>query len=288
MAYVEANGVRLYYEEAGRGFPVVFAHEFAASWRSWEAQLRHFSRRYRCIAYSARGYPPSDVPSEPEAYSQAIFVDDMAGLMDGLGIERAHVVGLSMGSMTSLHFGLKHPQTARSLVLAGTGPGESEAAAKRFAGEIAELIGRIETTGWAGLAAEYGLGDDRQAMRDKNPRAYEEFTRWLGRRPDRPSVDVLRGVILGRPLLSFLVPELERLDVPTLIVTGDEDHACLETSLFLKRTLPAAGLQILAKTGHAVILEEPDAFNQAVERFFTAVEEGRWPATPAASRSRYG
>src|SRR6185437_11282534 len=92
------EGVRLYYEEVGSGVPVIFVHEFAGDHRSWEPQLRHFARRYRCIAYNARGYPPSEVPEDPERYSQARARDDILAVLDRLGIERAHVVGLSMGA----------------------------------------------------------------------------------------------------------------------------------------------------------------------------------------------
>ena len=77
MPYVESNGVHLYYEESGFGDPILFVHEFADDMRSWEMQMNYFSRRYRCIAYNARGYPPSDVPEDPDAYSQQQATDDM-------------------------------------------------------------------------------------------------------------------------------------------------------------------------------------------------------------------
>ena len=70
MPFVDSGGVRLAYEETGRGYPVIFVHEFAGDLESWEPQLAHFARRYRCVAFNARGYPPSDVPSDPDAYSQ--------------------------------------------------------------------------------------------------------------------------------------------------------------------------------------------------------------------------
>src|ERR1700710_2001098 len=100
------DGVRLHVEEAGQGTPIVFVHEFAGDHRAWEPQMRHFARRHRCVAYSARGYLPSDVPESPEAYSQAFAVADIVAVMDGLGIEQAHVVGLSMGGFATLHLGL--------------------------------------------------------------------------------------------------------------------------------------------------------------------------------------
>jgi len=106
------DGTRLHVEEAGSGTPIVFVHEFGGDHRSWEPQMRHFTRRYRCITYGARGYPPSDVPTDVERYSQAIATDDIADVMSALGIEKAHIVGLSMGGFATLHFGLRYPQRA--------------------------------------------------------------------------------------------------------------------------------------------------------------------------------
>src|SRR5262245_6361312 len=117
------DGVQLYYEETGAGVPIVFVHEFAGDVRAWEPQVRYFSRRYRCIAYNARGYPPSDVPAAPEHYSQNRARDDIRAVLDALSIDKAHVVGLSMGGFASLHFGFAYPERAHSLVVAGAGYG---------------------------------------------------------------------------------------------------------------------------------------------------------------------
>lgn len=287
MAFVETGGVKLYYEEAGNGFPIVFAHEFGGDCRSWEGQLRHFARRYRCIAYNARGFPPSDAPEELEAYSQDLFVADMVGLMDAVGVDRAHVVGLSMGSMTALHFGRLQPGRARSLVVAGNGPGDTARAKRKFEAEIAAVIAEVERGGWPKVAETYGLADDRAQARAKNPRGHAEFVAQIGARPKTGPLQALRRVVTGRPLLADLAEDLRHMAVPTLLATGDEDHVCIDTCLYLKRLLPMAGLQVFPKTGHAINLEEPARFNQALEDFFAAVEEGRWPETPPASRSPY-
>ncbi|HUN45026.1 MAG TPA: alpha/beta fold hydrolase, partial [Stellaceae bacterium] len=106
------DGVRLYYEEVGSGTPIVFVHEFAGDHRSWEPQLRFFSRRYRCVAYNARGYPPSDVPADAQRYSQDRARDDIRSVLDALKLEKAHVVGLSMGGFATLHFGMHYPDRA--------------------------------------------------------------------------------------------------------------------------------------------------------------------------------
>ncbi|MCW5604805.1 MAG: alpha/beta hydrolase, partial [Burkholderiales bacterium] len=123
MPYANSDGVRLYYEEAGKGTPVVFVHEFADDLRSWEPQLRFFSRRYRCIAFNARGYPPSDVPKARSRYSQAIATDDIANVMRHLKIRKAHVIGCSMGGFATVHFGLRYARLALSLTAIGVGFG---------------------------------------------------------------------------------------------------------------------------------------------------------------------
>ena len=115
------DGTRLYYEEAGSGTPLIFIHEFAGDHRSWEPQMRFFSRYFRCITYAARGFPPSDVPEDGARYSQAHARDDVVAVLDHLKIERAHVVGLSMGGLAALHVGITYPGRARSLVIAGAG-----------------------------------------------------------------------------------------------------------------------------------------------------------------------
>ena len=127
------DGVKLYYEESGSGTPVVFVHEYAADYRTWEPQLRHFSRSHRCITYSQRGYPPSDIPEKPEMYSQDIARDDVIGVMDALEIDKAHVVGHSMGAYTALHVGMNFPKRCLSVTAAGCGWGSTPDPAQRDA-----------------------------------------------------------------------------------------------------------------------------------------------------------
>ncbi|MDQ7762083.1 alpha/beta fold hydrolase, partial [Xanthomonas sontii] len=117
------DGIRLHYEESGRGTPLIFVHEFAGDHRSYEAQLRHFGQRYHAIAFNARGYPPSDVPEDVAAYGQARAADDILAILDHVGAQKAHVAGISMGAFATLHFGLRHPWRALSLCLGGVGYG---------------------------------------------------------------------------------------------------------------------------------------------------------------------
>jgi pimeloyl-ACP methyl ester carboxylesterase len=277
MPYVTAeDGVKLYYEEAGQGFPVVFVHEFGGDHRSYEPQVRYFARRYRCIAYNARGYPPSDVPNNEQDYSQERARDDIRAVLDGLGIDQAHVVGISMGGFATLHFGMAYAERARSLVVGGCGYGAEPGKRAQFQAEAEAAAARFETLGMEAAANSYALGATRVQLQNKDPRGWEEFRRMLAEHSARGSALTLRGVQKRRPSLFDLVEQMKRIRVPTLIVTGDEDDPCIEASILMKRTIPSAALVMLPRSGHAINLEEPALFNQFVEQFFHQVESGRW------------
>lgn len=277
MAYALTDDrVRLYYEEAGAGDPIVFVHEFAGRHWSWEPQIRFFSRRLRCLVYAARGYPPSDVPEQVERYSQKRAAADIGAVMDAAGIERAHIVGLSMGAFATLHFGLDNPSRARSLVCAGMGYGahkDQQAAFRRQAEEVAQ---GFENQGSERFARVYGSGAARVQLEGKDPRGYAEFIERLAQHSVKGAANTMRGVQAQRPSLYDLEAELARMAVPTLVVAGDEDDQTLLPGIFLKRTLPACGLLVLPKTGHTINLEEPDAFNHAIAEFLAQVDAGRW------------
>jgi pimeloyl-ACP methyl ester carboxylesterase len=284
MAYATTDdGVRLYYEDTGEGAPIVFVHEFAGDHRSWEPQVRFFSRRHRCIAYAARGYPPSDVPDRVASYSQKRAAADIRAVLDGAGIERAHVVGLSMGAFATLHFGLDYPERAWSLVAAGVGYGAEKAREAEFR-QVAEQAARgFETKGSRAFAEVYGSSAARVQFEAKDPRGWREFVDQLAEHSPLGSANTMRGVQATRPSLYDLEEQFEGLAVPTLIVAGDEDDNSLQPSIFLKRTIPASGLLVLPKTGHTINLEEPDLFNRALAEFFAQVAAGRWlPRDPRA------
>ena len=270
------DGIELHVEEAGAGEPVVFVHEFAGDHRSWEPQTRYFSRRYRAITYAARGYPPSDIPAEG-AYSQQRAADDIRAVLDGLGIDRAHVVGLSMGGFATLHFGLSYPDRALSLVVAGCGYGAEREKQEQFRAEGRESAARLERDGMEAFAKTYAWGPTRVQFANKDPRGHAEFAVQLAQHSAQGSARTQRGVQCERPSLYDLEDRLAAMRVPTLIVTGDEDWPCLEPNIFLKRVIPSAALLVVPNTGHTINLEEPDLFNSSVADFFAQVTAGRWP-----------
>ena len=288
MPYAMAkDGVKLYYEETGAGAStIVFVHEFGGNYQSWEPQIRFFSRRHRCVIYAARGYPPSDIPENVEQYSQQIACDDILAVMDHLTIDRAHVVGLSMGGFAALHFGLTHAPRALSITAASAGYGAEKHMEEVFRQVSADVAQQFETLGAAAFAETYALAASRVQFQNKDPRGWLEFKEDLKRHSPIGATNTMRGVQLRRPSLYDLEAGFRRMNVPTLVIVGDEDDHCLQPGIFLKRVVPACGLVVLPKTGHTCNLEEPALFNQFVAEFIAQVESGCWAlrdprATPA-------
>lgn len=273
-----SDDVELYYEEAGTGVPLVFVHELAGDHRSFEPQMRYFARLFRCVAYNARGYPPSDVPSDVRRYSQDRAVEDIRDVLDGLGIEKGHLVGVSMGGSAVLHFGLRSPERAISLVVAGAGSGSVLARQEQFRREAETMAQMVERDGMAAAARVIAGGSTRIQHQLKDPRGWTEFLEMLSDHSAEGTALTLRGVQKGRGSLYEEEARMRALAVPTLVVVGDEDESCLDPSLFMKRVIPGSGLVVLPKTGHNLNLEEPVLFNAAIEDFLFRVTAGRWPA----------
>ena len=270
------DDVRLYYEESGSGSAIIFVHEFGGDYRSWEPQMRHFSRRHRCISFSARGFAPSDVPTSVSSYSQRHAVDDILAVMDAAQIEKAHIVGLSMGGFATLHFGLVAPKRALSLTVAGAGYGAEKQHEAYFRDVSLEVARQFETQGSEQCAKTYSLGASRVQFQNKDPRGWAEFATWLGQHNSTGSANTMRGVQAERPSIYDLEAELLVMEVPMLVISGDEDDHCLQPAIFMKKTVPSCGLLVLPKTGHTANLEEPERFNSFVGEFIATVESGRW------------
>ena len=276
MPYVEATGAKLYFEESGEGYPIIFIHEFASDIRGWEPQLRHFSRGYRCIAYNARGYPPSDVPDDASSYSWEFAVDDIAAVMRGLSIERAHLVGLSMGGYAALQFGLRYPEKVGAIFAAAVGSGSHPSRRDAWLRETSVLARILSDRGIEGIAERIARGPARIQLKHKDPKGWQEFLARLVELSPRGLSHTMARCQALRPSLHDLRDQLSGLTLPVLLAVGDEDIACLETNLMLKSVLPSSGVWICPNTGHGINLEEPAAFNDQIERFLAAVDRGSW------------
>jgi pimeloyl-ACP methyl ester carboxylesterase len=274
------DGTKLYYEEAGSGTPVVFVHEFAGDYRTWEPQMRYFARAHRCVTFSARGYPPSDIPNDPARYGQDIARGDVVAIMDALGIGKAHIVGHSMGAYTSLHVGIRHPDRCISVTAAGCGWGSvADPAVREAMRKSARETGAMfAANSIADAAASYADTPTRQTQKYKDPRGFAEFSRMLAEHSSQGHALTMTMVQARRPTLWDMEADLRRFSPPLLIIVGDEDDTCLEGSLFLKRTVPTAGLLVVPRTGHTITSEEPAKVNAALAELFAAAEGGRWLA----------
>jgi pimeloyl-ACP methyl ester carboxylesterase len=273
MKFADSDGVKLYVETTGDGIPIVFVHEFAGDYRNWENQVRFFARRgFQCITYNARGYPPSDVPDTLDQYSQEHAVEDIANVMRHCKVERAHIVGLSMGGYATLNFGLAHPEMARSLVVAGAGHGSDLGTREQFLRDSGELAERLVQLGMAEGIVHYANSAIRRRYKEKDARGFDEFNRQFAEHSALGSSLTTRGYQMRRPTVYQLEAQLKRMTTPTLIITGDDDVPCLEPAMFMKRTLPDARLWVVPRTSHPINLEEPESFNRVVLDFMTDVD----------------
>ena len=278
MPTFSANGVEIYYEVTGQGYPLIWSHEFGGSYDSWEAQVKFFSRRYQVITYAARGWPPSDVPEDPTAYTQDIVVNDLYLLMRHLNISEAHIGGLSMGGSVALNFGIAHPEMAKSLIVASAGSGSTNRDTFLSTGQ--SMADRLLSEGMVPVAKDYGTTNIRIQLSRKDPMGFETFARLLSEHSATGSALTYQGFVMNRPTVFELEDKLKSLRVPTLIMIGDEDEPCIEPGIFMKRTIPVSGLSCFPQSGHAINLEEPDLFNRTVLDFLTAVEAERWAESP--------
>ena len=279
------DGVRLFYQEAGTGVPLIFVHEFAGDHRAWEPQMRHFARRYRAITYAARGYLPSEVPEQVSMYSQARAADDIRAILDHLGIDKAHVVGLSMGGFATLHFGFRHPGRALSICVAGCGYGAEKGQQQKFQAEADAIAAFLDENGIAAFAERYAYGPTRVQFENKDPRGFAEFKQQLGEHSALGARNTQLGVQRERPSLYDLVDQMKTVTIPTLILTGDEDWPCLQPALLMKQNIPTAALSVMPNCGHTINIEAPDEFNRIVGDFIAQVDAGRWPTRDARAMS---
>ncbi len=272
MPFVEAPGASLYYECVGAGRPVVFVHETCDDLRSWRAQCEGLADGWRSIAFNARGYAPSGRGAQPDTHDHRRLADDIGVVMDAAGVRSAFVVGLSMGAHVAAHFALAHARRVAGLVLVGLGAGAADPPA--FHARMREMASAVRRDGTAPLVALTSQAAHRVQLGRKDPAAFDALLDRLRGFDAQGLADVLEHYHARRPSIYDSEAALRALQVPSLVVVGDEDTGCFEPALFLRRTLPQASLWVCPRTGHAVHLEEPEPFNAALRAFFTDVERG--------------
>ena len=253
MAYASVNGVRLYYEEHGRGDTLLLVHGFAGTTEMWKPQVAPFSTSHRFIVYDMRGHGRSDAPESVRDYSAALVVEDQYQLLRRLGLQRCVIGGLSLGGYVTLRFWEKHPEMVRGMVLADTGPGYRNPRGgmeewNHTRLEAAEVLTKQGMEGYLKspyAAGQYYSGPD--IMRNHKPHG-------------------LANVALG-VMISPLMPALEEIKVPTLIICGARDEGFLAASEYMHKRIKGSEKVIIPDAGHAANLDQPQAFDRAVVDF---------------------
>src|SRR5258706_225081 len=265
---VSVDGVKLHCEERGAGPAVLFVHEYGGSCRSFDMQVEAFRARHRCVVFNARGYPPSEVPASVGSYSQYHAAADIGAVLDGLAIERAHLVGVSMGAASALQFALKEPERVLSATLVGIGTGSDDPPLFRLGAEANAK--QIESGGMRSFAEQMGRNPNRVRLMEKNPVEFRRSLEELSRMSPVGHANTMSGVQASRTPLYAHEKRTASLRVRTLVVVGDENAGCSKPSEFLLRVLPDARLVVVPGAGHAVNQEEPAEFNRLCLAFIDA------------------
>jgi pimeloyl-ACP methyl ester carboxylesterase len=264
---VSPDGVRLHVQAAGEGPAVVFVHELLGNGATFAPVVQRMRGHWRCITYNARGYPPSDVPAfSPQAYSEATARQDLLAVLDGLGIERAHLVGVSMGAACALNVALAAPRRVASMVLASIGSGSDTPPAQQAAA-IEAMAAKFDATDLPSMLQDHASRPNRRSLAVNDPDSFALFQREFLRLDPNGLAATLRGIQKGRPPLYEVALRLRDLQVPALVVLGGDDQPCRRPCEFLADALPHAELRVMAGCGHTPNLERVDAFAALCEEF---------------------
>lgn len=251
MSTIERDGVSLYFEDHGKGVPVLWTHGFAATCRMWDPQIDALSSRFRNLVWDMRGHGQTGSPDDPGAYSHDATIADMCAILDACRIEKAVIAGLSLGGFMSLYFHLHHPERVRALMLFDTGPGfrsdDARAEWNRYAERSAKAFEE------KGLAA---LGDSPEAATARH-------------RGSRGIAHAARGMLVQSD--ARVIDSLPSIAVPALVAAGAEDTVYVKSMDYMVSKIPGAVRLLVEDAGHAPNLERPGEFNDAVASFLDSV-----------------
>lgn len=253
MPDIDRNGVRIHYEDNGRGPALLLTHGYSATLHMWDLQVAALADRFRILRWDMRGHGASDSPADPGAYTHAETVGDMAAVLDAAGIERAVIGGLSLGGYMSLEFHLAHPTRVRALVLCDTGPGYKKDDARESWNRYAESFARkYEEKGLDAL----GSSPEVRVARHRDASGLARAA---------------RGILVQRD--PRVIESLPSIRVPTLLVVGSEDKPFLAGMRYMAEKIPGAVHAVIDNAGHAPNLEKPAQFNSVLERFLEGIAE---------------
>lgn len=263
MPKSKINGISLYYEVHGKGYPVVFTHGFAGTAQMWTPQIPVFSPKYQLITYDARGHGQSESPPSLDQYSADMSVEDLYQLLNHLGVKKAVVGGLSMGGYLSLRFYFRHPENVAALILMDTGPGYRDAARMAEWNQAQEERARtLESKGIAAFAdapetTKMITYTPRDLMLKHNPRGLAHMARKVVGQHD-----------------SLVIERLKAIGVPTLALVGERDTPFIQATQYMAKVIPGAGQVVIPGAGHAANQDNTEAFNKAVLDFLGGLKLG--------------
>ena len=249
MARAKLNGIEIDYEVSGRGPAVLLSHGYSATRRMWDAQHRALGERYRVISWSMRGHGETESPADPARYSAALTVGDMRALLGHLGVEHAVIGGLSLGGYVSLAFYLEHPEMVRALVICDSGPGYRNADAREaWNARARERAAALEARGLDALGKSREVREAVALHRSAQGLAH-----------------AARGMLAQEG--SRVIDGLAAIQVPTLIIVGDQDQSFLAPCEYMAKKIPGARLEVIRDAGHSSNLDQPEAFNHVLLDF---------------------
>jgi len=250
MPKVKVNGINLFYESTGNGYPLVFTHGFSASHLMWKAQ-EPLAKEFRLITYDARGHGETDSPPSADRYSADIAVEDLYGMTQALGIKKAVFGGLSMGGYISLRFYLKHPDMASALIIMDTGPGyRNPARMAEWNRSREEMAQRLEKEGISVLVAQAVSEGRREISLKQNPVGLAHMSRNVVGQHD-----------------SWVIENLDKIKVPALVLVGEKDTAFLQAADYMAKTIPGAQKFVVPAAGHAANIDNAEFFNARILEF---------------------
>jgi pimeloyl-ACP methyl ester carboxylesterase len=255
MPTIDRDGTKIYYEVHGSGAPLILTHGYSSTSAMWQGQIEALAKRHRLIVWDMRGHGQSDYPDDPSAYSEALTVGDIAALLDQVGAAKAIVGGLSLGGYMSLAFYRAHPERVSALLIIDTGPGfKKDDARETWNKRALETAERFE---------HHGLDVLKSASRERSSVSHRDAS-GLAR--------AARGMLTQRD--ARVIEILPEIKVPSLVVVGADDTPFLAASDYMAAKIPGARKAVIPAAGHAVNIDQPQAFIDAVVPFLDALPRG--------------
>jgi pimeloyl-ACP methyl ester carboxylesterase len=255
MPTIDRNGVKIYYEVHGEGPPLILTHGYSSTSAMWQAQVGALSKNHKLVLWDMRGHGRSDYPEDPAAYSEALTVGDIAALLDEIGARTAIIGGLSLGGYMSLAFYRAHPERVAALLIIDTGPGfkkdDAREAWNKRAFDTAERLERD------GLAVLQSASQERATVSHRDATGLARAARGMLTQRDARVIELL--------------PDIK---APSLIVVGADDTPFLAASDYMAAKIPGAKKMVIPAAGHAVNIDQPQAFIDAVLPFLNSLPNG--------------